>query len=86
MVTRKSSPISNVTSMNDHPVETTGVVDVELFDPPMCCPTGRCGTTLDQTLLDVSEMLLARKAANVRVERAPFAHLDDISQQGRGGR
>lgn len=42
---------------------------VELFDPPMCCPTGLCGPTLNQTLLDVSEMLLALQAAGVRVER-----------------
>ena len=35
----------------------------------MCCPTGLCGPTLDQTLLDVSEMLLALQAAGVRVER-----------------
>lgn len=42
---------------------------VEIFDPPMCCPTGLCGPTLDQTLLDVSEMLLALQAAGVRVER-----------------
>ena len=32
--------------------------DVELFDPPMCCPTGMCGPTIDQTLLDVNEMML----------------------------
>lgn len=44
-------------------------VQVEIFDPPMCCPTGLCGPTLDQTLLDVSEMILALKAANVTVER-----------------
>jgi len=42
---------------------------VELFDPPMCCPIGLCGPTLDQTLLDVSEMVLALQAAGVRVER-----------------
>lgn len=42
---------------------------VELFDPPMCCPTGLCGPTLDQTLLDVNEMILALKAASVTVER-----------------
>ena len=42
---------------------------VEIFDPPMCCPTGLCGPTLDQTLLDVSEMLLALQATGVRVER-----------------
>ncbi|HBY92785.1 MAG: arsenite efflux transporter metallochaperone ArsD [Ardenticatenaceae bacterium] len=43
--------------------------DVELFDPPMCCPTGLCGPTLDQTLLDTNEMILVLEAAGVRVER-----------------
>ena len=33
--------------------------DVEIFDPPMCCPTGLCGPTLDQTLLDLNEMIMA---------------------------
>ena len=55
---------------------------VEIFDPPMCCPTGLCGPTLDQTLLDVSEMILALQAAGVRVERYqmtsnPHAFLDN---------
>lgn len=43
--------------------------DVELFDPPMCCTTGLCGPTLDQTLLDVSEMILTLQRKNLRVER-----------------
>ena len=42
---------------------------VELFDPPMCCPTGLCGPTLDQTLLDVNEMILTLKAEDVSIER-----------------
>ena len=42
---------------------------VELFDPPMCCPTGLCGPTLDQTLLDVNEMILALQAEGVTVAR-----------------
>ncbi len=42
---------------------------VELFDPPMCCPTGLCGPELDQTLLDVSEMILDLQAEGVSVER-----------------
>ncbi len=42
---------------------------VEIFDPPMCCPTGLCGPTLDQTLLDMNEMVLALKAEGVKVER-----------------
>ena len=45
------------------------LIAVELFDPPMCCSTGLCGPTLDQTLLDVNEMILALKAAGVAVER-----------------
>jgi hypothetical protein len=42
---------------------------VELFDPPICCPTGLCGPTLDQTLLDVNEMILALQADGVTVAR-----------------
>jgi hypothetical protein len=49
--------------------QTTKNAQVEIFDPPMCCPTGLCGPALDQTLLDVNEMLLALKAAHVSVER-----------------
>ena len=47
--------------------------DVEFFDPPMCCPTGLCGPTLDQTLLDVSEMVAALGRENVHVERYQMA-------------
>lgn len=43
--------------------------DVEIFDPPMCCPTGLCGPTLDQTLLDVSEMIVELQKRGLRVER-----------------
>jgi hypothetical protein len=43
--------------------------EVEFFDPPMCCPTGLCGPTLDQTLLDVNEMILTLQSENVRVGR-----------------
>jgi hypothetical protein len=43
--------------------------DVQIFDPPMCCPTGLCGPTLDQTLLDVDEMLLELQAEGRSVER-----------------
>jgi len=43
--------------------------DVEIFDPPMCCPTGMCGPTIDQTLLDVSEMILTLQHENLSVAR-----------------
>ena len=42
---------------------------VEFFDPPMCCPTGLCGPTLDQTLLDVNEMILSLQAEGLLVAR-----------------
>ncbi len=28
-------------------------VQVEIFDPPMCCPTGLCGPAVDPVLLDI---------------------------------
>ena len=43
--------------------------DVEIFDPPMCCPTGLCGPTLDQSLLDLNEMIMFLQRENLRVER-----------------
>jgi hypothetical protein len=51
------------------PEATQSSADVELFDPPMCCPTGLCGPALDQTLLDVNEMILALQAQGIHVER-----------------
>lgn len=47
--------------------------DVEFFDPPMCCPTGLCGPALDQTLLDVNEMIMSLQRDNLRVERYQMA-------------
>lgn len=47
--------------------------DVEFFDPPMCCPTGLCGPTLDQTLLDINEMIVSLQKENFRVERYQMA-------------
>jgi len=57
--------------MND--VADPATAAVELFDPPLCCPTGLCGPTLDQTLLDVNEMVQALKAEGVGVERYQMA-------------
>jgi hypothetical protein len=51
------------------PSEQTAPADVEIFDPPMCCPTGLCGPTLDQTLLDVDEWVLGLQGEGRRVER-----------------
>ena len=42
---------------------------LEVFDPPMCCPTGLCGPTIDPLLLDVSEMVLKLNSQGVAVKR-----------------
>jgi hypothetical protein len=42
---------------------------IEIFDPPMCCPTGLCGPVLDQTLLDVSEMIFVLQSKGFVVKR-----------------
>jgi hypothetical protein len=56
-------PISNLIQ----PQASTA--EVEFFDPPMCCPTGICGPTIDQTLLDLNEMVMALQAQGVSVAR-----------------
>jgi hypothetical protein len=48
---------------------STSLVDVEFFDPPMCCPTGICGPTIDQALLDLNEMVMALQSQGVSVAR-----------------
>ncbi|MGE5579937.1 MAG: arsenite efflux transporter metallochaperone ArsD [Bacillota bacterium] len=40
-----------------------------IYDPPMCCPTGLCGPTIDPVLLDVSEAIITLKSKGVTVER-----------------
>ena len=80
-----SEPITMTASFTPAPLAaapTAGTAAVEFFDPPMCCPTGLCGPTLDQTLLDVSEMILALQAEGLGVERyqmasAPHAFLNN---------
>ena len=61
--------MSNVISQLNTLSTPTSLVDVEFFDPPMCCPTGLCGPALDQTLLDVNEMITSLQRENLRVER-----------------
>jgi hypothetical protein len=57
-----------ITFFNPGPAQPAAAT-VEFFDPPMCCPTGICGPTVDQTLLDVNEMLLALQGEGVQVAR-----------------
>jgi hypothetical protein len=45
------------------------ILKIEIFDPPMCCPTGICGPTVDQTMINVNEMIDSLQKEGVRVER-----------------
>lgn len=74
----------NELSVNEKglPSKSDSLMDVEIFDPPMCCPTGMCGPTIDQTLLDVSEMIAKLQSDGFRVDRYqmtthPQAFLDN---------
>jgi hypothetical protein len=68
--TKEAKPImSNVIPVLNTLPTSVAPADVEFFDPPMCCPTGLCGPALDQTLLDVNEMILALQRDSIRVER-----------------
>ncbi len=42
---------------------------LEIFDPPMCCPTGMCGPTIDPVLLDVNEMIITLQGEGTTVAR-----------------
>jgi hypothetical protein len=46
---------------------------VEIFDPPMCCPTGVCGPTIDPALLDMNEMVLTLQGEGIVVARYQMA-------------
>ena len=61
--------MTDTVTLFDAPSTHTSIAVVELFDPPLCCPTGLCGPTLDQTLLDVNEMILALQAEGSTVAR-----------------
>jgi len=51
------------------PVTGLTALDVEIFDPPLCCPTGLCGPVLDTTLVDLSEAIIALQADGRTVVR-----------------
>jgi arsenite methyltransferase len=42
---------------------------VEVFDPPLCCPTGICGPSVDPVLVRFAADLEWLRAAGVLVER-----------------
>ncbi len=66
--------MSDTITFGQRPLQTIDTnVRVELFDPPMCCPTGMCGPTIDPALLDVNEMILALQNEGIGVVRYQMA-------------
>ncbi len=47
------------------------MIKVELFEPPMCCSTGICGPSVDESLVRISEAIqaLKNKYAGIEIER-----------------
>lgn len=71
-----------ITFLDISNLQTSAAV-VEIYDPPMCCPTGMCGPTIDQALLDMNEMILDLQSTGVSVARYqmtshPHAFLNNI--------
>ena len=62
-------PISFFDTLPNQTVSTPQPPLVEIFDPPMCCSSGLCGPTVDQTLLTVNEMVMALQTEGVSVAR-----------------
>ncbi len=42
---------------------------LQVYDPPMCCSTGICGTEIDPDLIQFAAMLSQLANAGVKVER-----------------
>jgi hypothetical protein len=45
------------------------ILKIEIFDPPMCCPTGICGPNVDQSLINLNEMIASLQTQGIQVER-----------------
>jgi len=46
---------------------------IQIHDPPMCCPTGICGTEVDTDLVRFASMLAQLGQQGIRIERHNLA-------------
>ncbi|MDA8390511.1 MAG: arsenite efflux transporter metallochaperone ArsD [Gammaproteobacteria bacterium] len=46
---------------------------IQIFDPPLCCSSGVCGTEVDQALVDFAADLAWAKRHGARIERFNLA-------------
>lgn len=42
---------------------------VEIYEPPMCCPSGLCGPTVDPALVAINDAILQLQKEGVEVKR-----------------
>ncbi len=42
---------------------------IQIYDPPMCCSTGICGTDIDPDLVSFAAMLSAFASNGIKIER-----------------
>ncbi len=49
------------------------MINMEIYEPAMCCPTGLCGPSPDPTLLSFSDTVLALKKQGVEINRFNLA-------------
>ncbi len=45
------------------------ITHIQVYDPPMCCSTGICGTSIDPDLINFAAMLAQFTQRSVKVER-----------------
>ncbi len=48
-------------------------MNIEIYDPAMCCSTGLCGPAIDPVLVRMNDALLALKKQGVEIERFNLA-------------
>lgn len=47
---------------------------IQVYDPPMCCSTGICGTQIDPDLVNFAAMLAQLGSHGVKIERHNLGH------------
>jgi hypothetical protein len=53
------------------------MLKIEVYDPPLCCPTGVCGPNVDPKLVQFASDLEWLKGKGVKVERYNLAQQPD---------
>jgi hypothetical protein len=64
-------PISYIELPDNHNSEKNypNMKTVQVYDPPMCCSTGLCGTEIDPALVSFAALLTELSQKGVKVER-----------------